>query len=147
MPQEVYYFAGDVDPMLKSASTMMRSLVDCLDEAQTENSQLRIELDRVKAAAAGKVELEKVARLSDNKINEFVGMLVDRSLIPNASDQEKYAAACRNNPDAALEFAMQALRLTQSPYSEGKGATKSANGPSGNDHDLQAWSGLLRYMP
>lgn len=147
MPQIAYYPAQSVDPMLKSASGMMRSLVGCLDQAQMENEALRVELDRVKAASAGRVELEKVASLSPSKVNEFVGMLVDRSLIPNPSDQEKYAAACRKSPDTALEFAMQALRLTESPHSEGAGSTKSASGPAGEREDLAAWSGLMKYLP
>lgn len=147
MPQIAYYPADSVEPMLKSASGMMRSLVGCLDQAQTENEALRTELDRVKAASAGRVELEKVATLSPNKINEFVGMLVDRALIPNPSDQEKYAAACRKSPDVALEFAMQALRLSEGPFSEGAGSTKSASGTTGSKDDMSAWSGLMKYLP
>lgn len=133
--------------MLKSASDMMRSLVECLDQAQQENQNLQVELDRVKAASAGRVELEKVASLSNSKINEFVGMLADLSLIPNPSDQEKYAAACRKDPDTALEFAMQALRLAESPFSEGSGSVKKATGPSNSKDDMSAWSGLMKYLP
>lgn len=148
MPQVAYYPETSVEPMLKSASDMMRSLVGCLDEAQQENSRLETELARVKAASAGRVELEKVATLTNNKVEEFVNLLADHAFLPSQGDREKYAAACRQNPNVALDIAMQAIRLSEGPVSEGASYTKSANGPdTKSKSDMSAWGGFAKYLP
>ncbi len=146
MPQVAYYPETSVEPMLKSASAMMRSLVGCLDEVQQENDRLETELARVKAASAGRVELEKVATLTNSKVDEFVTLLADHAFLPSQGDREKYAAACRQNPNVALDIAMQAIRLSEGPVSEGAGYSKSASGKE-EGSAIDAWKPFEKYLP
>lgn len=133
-----YYPQQKVDGLLKAASGMMWALVDELASAQAENEELQKQAARYKAAAAGKVTLEKVASpvstLNKDKVAEFVSALVDHALI-DEQHREKFAAACLSDANAALDVAMQAIRASESPVSQGSGYLNKAAGKFSTDSD------------
>lgn len=119
-----YYEAAKVDTLLKSAANTMRALNEVLKMASDENKQLTAEVNRLKAATAGqpsKVILEKVANHpSESKIDDFVSTLINHAIVREA-DREKFATACRENPDNLLDIATHALKLSESPVPQGSG--------------------------
>lgn len=132
-----FYSADAVDPMLKAASDTMRALTDCLEEAQAETEDLRTKVARYEAALGEKVELQKVAArpaLTKDKVNRFADMLAERAII-QPEMRDKYAAACMQDPNNALEFGMQAIKLLEAPRSQGEGygtMSGSMNASAGN---------------
>lgn len=121
-----YYEADQVDPLLKSAAATMRAMNEVLKEASAENKALTEEIARMKKAAveeaAHKVVLEKVAApvASEAKVNALVSVLVNHAII-REGDREKFATACRENPDNILDIATHALKLSESPVPQGSG--------------------------
>lgn len=126
-----YYPSAKVDGLLKSASSMMWALTDELGRMQAENEELQKQAARYKAAAMGKVVLEKVASptasIDRSKVDEFVGALVDHAII-DEHHREKFAAACLADANAALTLAAQAVRASESPASQGHGYLSKAAG-------------------
>lgn len=123
---EKFYPASLIDPMLKLASEGMHELTDVCEQQQGEIAQLQHELSIAKAAASNKVTLEKVANagVTETQASQFVTFLETRGIIP-AGAQEKYASACRENVDFALQLAMEAIKISEPPAPQGYG-TKSA---------------------
>ena len=119
-----YYPSAKVDGLLKSASGMMWALTEELDRVQAENVELQKQAARYKAAATGKVVLEKVASSSVSmdraKVDEFVDTLVGHAII-DEQHREKFAAACLDDVNAALVLATQAIRASESPVAQGQG--------------------------
>lgn len=117
------FTVGQVEPFMKAAMTFGEQAVSIIDDLQRQNAELSNQLAIAKAAAAKNVELEKVA--AANKVDaatatKFASMLADRAII-SESEQEKYAAHCRNNATDALTIAMKALELSSAPTSVGHG--------------------------
>ena len=135
-----YYPADKTDLMLKMASETFHGLRDYCEKVAAENESLKQQCASLKEAAANveKVELQKVASASQENVEAFVDMLVDRSII-KAADREKYAA-CAVDPDAMLKIAMNAIRLSDAPARQGNGvksASNSVNTPEADEND--AW--------
>lgn len=134
------YPAEKVDSLLKAASDAMHGIKDYAAGLEAKNIQLTKELEVAKQAASEKVELEKVAESkaappTSANVAEFVDMLVDRAIIPENS-REKYASACLSSADAALNIATQALKLSESPVTQGRGIkAASANTVSSADQE------------
>lgn len=116
--------------MLKAASDAMHELVDEIEALQKD-------LAIAKAATAPKVELEKVASpvktISPEKAAEFAAYLADHAFITEGS-REKYAAACVEDPNNLADIAMQVLKVSEPPASQGYGI-KTANAPL-TDEDI-----------
>lgn len=127
-----YYPADKTDIMLKMASDTFHGLKEYCEKVTAENEELKMQCASLKEAAAkfDKVELQKVASASQETVDAFVDMLVDRSII-NAADREKYAA-CAVDPDAMLKIAMNAIRLSDTPAQQGV-SVKSATSVTKND--------------
>lgn len=121
-----YYPADKTDIMLKMASDTFHGLQEYCEKVAAENEELKKQCASLKEAAAKleKVELQKVASASQDTVEAFVDMLVDRSII-NPADREKYAA-CAVDQDAMLKIAMNAIRFSEAPIQQGSGV-KSAN--------------------
>lgn len=119
-----YYPSAKVDGLFKAASGMMWTLTEELDRVQQENEELRKQASRYKAAATGKVVLEKVASpaasMDRTKVDEFVDTLVGHAII-DERHREKFAAACLEDANAALILATQAIRSSESPAAQGQG--------------------------
>lgn len=133
-----YYPQQKVDGLLKAASNMMWALTEELSQLQNQNEELQKQAARYKAAATGKVVLEKVAApvatLDKSKVQEFVATLVDHAMI-DEQHREKFAAACLEDANAALEVAMQAIRASESPVSQGSGYLNKAAGRYTSESD------------
>lgn len=138
MTLPAYYPQHQVDGLLKSASSMMWALTEELDRIQAENEELQKQAARYKAAASGKIVLEKVASpavsLNKAKVNEFIDTLVDHAIIAE-QHREKFATACLEDANAALEVAMQAVRASESPVSQGAGYINKAAKRFGSEVD------------
>ena len=139
---ESFYPADKTDLMLKAASDTFHGLRDHLEKAYAENKSLREQCASLKEAAArvtDKVELQKVAA-SKETIEGFVDMLIDRSLI-KASSRSELIATCES-PEAMAKIAMEAIRLSEAPASQGV-AVKGAAHHSGISDELreenEAW--------
>lgn len=118
------YPADKVDALLRTASNAMRGMKEYAAGLLA------------KQAASEKIILEKVASqatASNERVANFVDTLIGLSIIPEHS-REKYASAIKSSPDAALEIAIQALKLSESPVTQGRGI-KSASGRSAADQD------------
>lgn len=116
--------------MLKNASAMMHSLAEQLNVAQEENKSLRMQLEAEKAASAGRVTLEKVA-CSKEKVDLLVSTLVSHHMLEK-ENMGKVASALRNDPDAILDVAVKAIKLSEWPDERGRGIKSAAYG---SDHD------------
>lgn len=135
-----YYPADKTDLMLKMASETFHGLKDYCEKVAAENEYLKQQCASLKEAAAkvDKVELQKVASASQENVEAFVDMLVDRSII-KAADREKYAA-CAVDPDAMLKIAMNAIRLSDTPARQGKGVKSASNSLNVTESDEnEAW--------
>lgn len=135
-----YYPADKTDLMLKMASDTFHGLKDYCEKVAAENEDLKQQCASLKEAAAKveKVELQKVASASQENVEAFVDMLVDRSII-KAADREKYAA-CASDPDAMLKIAMNAIRLSDTPVQQGKGIKSAADSSNSTESDEnEAW--------
>jgi hypothetical protein len=135
-----YYPADKTDLMLKMASETFHGLKDYCEKVAAENEYLKQQCASLKEAAAkvDKVELQKVASASQENVEAFVDMLVDRSII-KATDREKYAA-CAVDPDAMLKIAMNAIRLSDTPARQGKGVKSASNSLNVTESDEnEAW--------
>lgn len=135
-----YYPADKTDLMLKMASETFHGLKDYCEKVAAENESLKQQCASLKEAAAKveKVELQKVASASQENVEAFVDMLVDRSII-KAADREKYAA-CAVDPDAMLKIAMNAIRLSDTPAQQGKGVKSTVNSLNVTESDEnEAW--------
>lgn len=134
-----YYPADKTDLMLKMASETFHGLKDYCEKVAAENEYLKQQCASLKEAAAkvDKVELQKVASASQENVEAFVDMLVDRSII-KAADREKYAA-CAVDPDAMLKIAMNAIRLSDTPARQGKGVKSASNGNVTESDENEAW--------
>ena len=134
-----YYPADKTDLMLKMASETFHGLKDYCEKVAAENESLKQQCASLKEAAAKveKVELQKVASASQENVEAFVDMLVDRSII-KAADREKYAA-CAVDPDAMLKIAMNAIRLSDTPARQGKGVKSASNGNVTESDENEAW--------
>lgn len=134
-----YYPADKTDLMLKMASETFHGLKDYCEKVAAENESLKQQCASLKEAAAKveKVELQKVASASQENVEAFVDMLVDRSII-KAADREKYAA-CAVDPDAMLKIAMNAIRLSDTPTRQGKGVKSASNGNVTESDENEAW--------
>lgn len=134
-----YYPADKTDLMLKMASETFHGLKDYCEKVAAENEDLKQQCASLKEAAANveKVELQKVASASQENVEAFVDMLVDRSII-KASDREKYAA-CAVDPDAMLKIAMNAIRLSDTPVRQGKSVKSASNGNVTESDEDEAW--------
>lgn len=123
MTAPAYYNSLQVDGLMKAASRMMWALTEELASAQAANDELQKQAARYKAAATGRIELEKVASpvaVDRAKVNEFIDTLVDHAII-DEQHREKFAAACLANTEAMLDVAIQAIRASESPASQGAG--------------------------
>ena len=134
-----YYPSAKVDGLLKSASGMMWALTEELGRVQLENEELQKQAARYKAAATGKIVLEKVASpvpaMDKAKVAEFVDTLVGHAII-DEQHREKFAAACLEDANAALTLATQAVRASESPASQGHGyLSKTASGSYTSEED------------
>lgn len=78
-----YYPADKTDIMLKMASDTFHGLKEYCEKVTAENEELKTQCASLKEAAAkfDKVELQKVASASQETVDAFVDMLVDRSII------------------------------------------------------------------
>lgn len=134
-----YYPADKTDLMLKMASETFHGLKDYCEKVAAENESLKQQCASLKEAAAKveKVELQKVASASQENVEAFVDMLVDRSII-KAADREKYAA-CVVDPDAMLKIAMNAIRLSDIPARQGKSVKSASNGNVTESDENEAW--------
>jgi len=135
-----YYPADKTDLMLKMASETFHGLKDYCEKVAAENESLKQQCASLKEAAAKveKVELQKVASASQENVEAFVDMLVDRSII-KAADREKYAA-CAVDPDSMLKIAMNAIRLSDTPARQGKGVKSASNSLNVTESDEnEAW--------
>jgi hypothetical protein len=134
-----YYPADKTDLMLKMASETFHGLKDYCEKVTAENENLKQQCASLKEAAAklDKVELQKVASASQENVEAFVDMLVDRSII-KATDREKYAA-CAADPDAMLKIAMNAIRLSDTPVQQGKSVKNALNGTVAKSDEDDAW--------
>lgn len=134
-----YYPADKTDLMLKMASETFHGLKDYCEKVTAENENLKQQCASLKEAAAklDKVELQKVASASQENVEAFVDMLVDRSII-KATDREKYAA-CAADPDAMLKIAMNAIRLSDTPVQQGKSVKNASNGTVAKSDEDDAW--------
>lgn len=134
------YPAEKVDTLLKAASDVLHGIKEYAAGLEAQTAQLTKELEVAKQAASEKIELEKVASAKEApptsvSVADFVDMLVDRAIIPETS-REKYASACLSSADAALNIATQALKLSESPVTQGRGIkAASANALRSTDHD------------
>ena len=134
-----YYPADKTDLMLKMASETFHGLKDYCEKVAAENEYLKQQCASLKEAAAkaDKVELQKVASASQENVEAFVDMLVDRSII-KTTDREKYAA-CAADPNAILKIAMNAIRLSDTPARQGKGVKSASNGNVTESDENEAW--------
>lgn len=122
--------------MLKCASDTMHELVDHISDLQDENNSLRVELEAVKQANAGKVTLQKVASAQPDKVDELVTNLINHCLLPE-SEREKCATALLENPNNILDIANQALKASELPLETGYG-TKQASSQEDTTSDSNA---------
>lgn len=137
-----YYPADKTDIMLKMASDTFHGLQEYCEKVAAENETLKQQCASLKEAAAAKVdkvELQKVASASQETVDAFVDMLVDRSII-QAADREKYAA-CAVDPDAMLKIAMNAIRLSDAPAQQGVSVKNAANSNAKDEsrEEAEAW--------
>lgn len=144
---EKVYPSHLVDRMLKSATNMMTALADVSEQQQGEIAQLNKELSIAKAAAAGKISLEKVANagVSQESASKFAAFLEARGIIPEGT-HEKYASACSKDAGVALDIAMRAIKLAEPPTSQGHGV-KSASAVSKReaeqDEEAALWAACV----
>lgn len=130
-----YYNADITDGLLKQAATMAEGFIEVVEQQNETINRLEQELAILKAAGADKVTLEPVVSgTSEEWANKFAETLAAHALIRDDM-VEKYAAACKSDPDAAARFAIQALQVSESPVEQGKGI-KSAS--TGNPEDAMA---------
>lgn len=135
-----YYPADKTDIMLKMASDTFHGLKEYCEKVAAENEELKQQCASLKEAAAKleKVELQKVASASQEHVDAFVDMLIDRSMI-KATDREKFAA-CASDPDAMLKIAMNAIRLSDTPAHQGTGVKSAASeSKKGESEETEAW--------
>lgn len=138
-----FYPVDKTDIMLKMASDTFHGLKDYCEKVTAENETLKKQCASLKEAAAKleKVELQKVASASQDTVDAFVDMLVDRSIV-KATDREKFAA-CAKDPEAMLKIAMNAIRLSDVPSSQGvsvKSATSASSVESELDEENALWT-------
>lgn len=143
---ERYFTAEQLDPFFKAAAELNDQVIAIVEDQKQEIDKLAHELEIAKAAASNKVELEKLAgtKIASAKATEFANMLADRLMIDD-DKREKYAHACMENPDFALDCAMKAISLSEShAMSQGHGV-KSAGTAAVNDSEyrkeLELWMG------
>lgn len=145
----IVYPATAVDGVLKSASAIIHGLVDEAAAQEQRINSLHAELQREKAANAGKVVLDQVKTASSKGVspelaNAFVGLLASHAIIKEA-DMDKYAAACIEDPDAIARFSIRAIKLAEGPVSQGQGV-KSASGSSGRSElqkENELWMSII----
>lgn len=135
---ERYFTAKELDPIFKAAAALNDNIIAIVADQKQEIEKLAHELEIAKAAAANKVELEKLAgvKLDADKATKFANMLADRLIIAD-NDREKYASACMKSPNLALDIAMHAISLSDATaVSQGHG-TKSACTVTTHDEELE----------
>lgn len=125
---------ANIDNMLKVASDSLEALVNQVEALQNENTQLRTELEAVKAASAEKITLEKVA---SDKVATLVSELVSHSILPD-TEREKTAAAqaMMENPNNIIDICLQAVKSSELPQETGRGvksASVEANSKSADE--------------
>lgn len=129
--------------MLKCASDTLHELVDHISELQDENNNLRVELEAVKQASAGKVTLQKVASAQPDKVNEFVTNLINHSILPE-SDREKCATALLENPNNILDIANEAIKASELPLETGYGTKQASFGEDTTSAPDDVWAQALQ---
>lgn len=118
--EQKFYPAEQTDRMLKMASDTFHGLVDVCNQLSQENAILK---QAAAAAQQEKIELQKVASntgtVSAQNARQFADMLAARSIIKE-SQIEKYAHEC-TDPNVMAAVAMQAIKLSDTPVSQGEG--------------------------
>lgn len=115
--------------MLKAASEMMHALADQTKNLQEENSRLIQELELLKASSSEKVNLEKVASVSEEDAVQFSSLLVSHSILDEA-DLSKCAKACLEDPNSIIKIAIHALKSSELPAETGRGIKSASSKPT-----------------
>lgn len=140
------YPAESVDAIFKAAADMCSGLIEVVEEQNAELATMERDLAIAKAAAAGKVELEKVASsgTSEEWANKLAQTLAAYDMIP-AGDVEKYANYCMKDPDAAAKFAVKALQVSELPEQQGAGVKSAADSKrTARDEENEYWATYCR---
>lgn len=125
--------------MLKTASATMHQLSEHIASLQSENENLRQQLETVKAAATEKVTLEKVAAASQSAAEELASTLISHALLPETKKQA-CITACMEDPNNIIKIAVQAIKSSEAPEESGYGIKSAA---TSDDIDGKQASDLL----